>query len=224
MAGPRELPTDEVLVQRLRSGDEETFALVLDSWSGGMLRLAMSFVSTRDSAEEAVQDTWLAVIRGIDGFEGRASLKTWVYRILVNTAKARGTKESRTVPFASLLPQEEEGPTVDAERFRAPGERYAGHWVAGQEPRPWDIPEDHVLRGEVREVIAAAIDELPPRLRTVITLRDVAGYGSDEVCALLEISPGNQRVLLHRGRALLRRKLEAYLSGAHDVASGRGHA
>ncbi|MGW9074261.1 RNA polymerase sigma factor [Streptomyces yangpuensis] len=224
MAGPRELPPDEVLVQRLRAGDEETFALVLDSWSGSMLRLAMSFVSTKASAEEAVQDTWLAVIRGIDGFEGRASLKTWVYRILVNTAKARGTKESRTVPFASLLPEEEEGPTVDAERFRAPGEQYAGHWVAGHEPRPWHIPEDHVLRGEVREVIAEAIDELPRRLRTVVTLRDVAGYGSDEVCSLLEISPGNQRVLLHRGRALLRRKLESYLSGAHDVASGRGHA
>ncbi|MGW2563211.1 RNA polymerase sigma factor [Streptomyces sp. NPDC001514] len=224
MAGPRELPPDEVLVQRLRAGDEETFALVLDSWSGGMLRLAMSFVSTKDSAEEAVQDTWLAVIRGINGFEGRASLKTWVYRILVNTAKARGTKESRTVPFASLLPEEEEGPTVDAERFRAPGERYAGHWVAGQEPRPWHIPEDHVLRGEVREVIAGAIDELPPRLRTVITLRDVAGYGSDEVCSLLEISPGNQRVLLHRGRALLRRKLESYLFSAYGVEGGRGRA
>ncbi|GLX19583.1 MULTISPECIES: RNA polymerase sigma factor [Streptomyces] len=220
MAGPRELPPDEVLVQRLRDGDEETFALVLDSWSGGMLRLATSFVSTRASAEEAVQDTWLAVIRGIGGFEGRASLKTWVYRILVNTAKARGTKESRTVPFASLLP-EEEGPTVDAERFRAPGEPYAGHWIPGQKPRPWHLPEDHVLRGEVREVISAAIDELPPRLRTVITLRDVAGYGSDEVCSLLEISPGNQRVLLHRGRALLRRKLESYLFDAQGVAGGR---
>ncbi|MFH7595718.1 sigma-70 family RNA polymerase sigma factor [Streptomyces racemochromogenes] len=223
MAAPRELPSDEVLVQRLRAGDEETFALVLDSWSGGMLRLAMSFVSTKDSAEEAVQDTWLAVIRGIDNFEGRASLKTWVYRILVNTAKARGTKESRTVPFASLLP-EEAGPTVDAERFRAPGEQYAGHWVAGQEPRPWHIPEDHVLRGEVRELIAEAIDELPPRLRAVVTLRDVAGYGSEEVCSLLEISPGNQRVLLHRGRALLRRKLESYLFGAQGVAGGRGRA
>ncbi|MFE5814027.1 RNA polymerase sigma factor [Streptomyces sp. NPDC056479] len=224
MAGARELPPDEVLVQRLRDGHEETFALVLDTWSGGMLRLAMSFVSTKDSAEETVQDTWLAVIRGIGDFEGRSSLKTWVYRILVNTAKARGTKESRTVPFASLLPEEEDGPTVDAERFRGPGERYAGHWAVGQEPRPWRLPEDHVLRGEVREVIEEAIEELPPRLRTVITLRDVEGYGSDEVCSLLEISPGNQRVLLHRARALLRRKLENYLSGAHDVAGERGRA
>ncbi|MFF3245459.1 RNA polymerase sigma factor [Streptomyces sp. NPDC002870] len=221
MAGARELPPDEVLVERLRDGDEETFALVLDTWSGGLLRLAMSFVSTKATAEEAVQDTWLAVIRGISAFEGRSSLKTWVYRILVNTAKARGAKESRTVPFASLLP-EEEGPTVDASRFRAPGERYAGHWAVGQEPLPWHVPEDHVLRGEVREMIAEALDELPPRLRTVITLRDVAGYGSEEVCSLLEISPGNQRVLLHRARAFMRRKLETYLSGAHDIAGGRG--
>ncbi|MEU3300187.1 sigma-70 family RNA polymerase sigma factor [Streptomyces sp. NPDC006678] len=223
MAGARELPPDEVLVQRLRDGDEQTFTQVLDTWSSGMLRLAMSFVSTKASAEEAVQDTWLAVIKGISDFEGRSSLKTWVYRILVNTAKARGTKESRTVPFASLLP-EEEGPTVDTSRFRASGEQYAGHWAVGQEPRPWHVPEDYVLRGEVREVIAEALDELPPRLRTVVTLRDVAGYGSEEVCSLLEISPGNQRVLLHRARAFLRRKLEEYVSGAHDVAGGRGRA
>ncbi|WP_326798220.1 sigma-70 family RNA polymerase sigma factor [Streptomyces sp. NBC_01808] len=219
MAGARELPADEVLVQRLRDGDEETFALVLDAWSGGMLRLARSFVSTKASAEEAVQDTWLAVIRGIGDFEGRSSLKTWVYRILVRTAKARGTKESRTVPFASLLP-EEEGPTVDASRFRGPGEEYPGHWAVGQEPRPWNLPEDHVLRGEVLGVISEALDELPDRLRTVITLRDVAGYGSEEVCSLLEISPGNQRVLLHRARAFLRRKLEGYVPSAYDVAAG----
>ncbi|MFJ8159929.1 RNA polymerase sigma factor [Streptomyces sp. NPDC096136] len=219
MGGGRELPPDEVLVQRLRDGDEEAFALVLDTWSGGMIRLAMSFVSTRASAEEAVQDTWLAVIRGVDDFEGRSSLKTWVYRILVNTAKARGTKESRTLPFASLLP-EEEGPTVDPSRFRGSDEQHPGHWVVGQEPRHQHIPEDHVLRDEVREMIAQALDELPPRLRTVIALRDVEGYPSEEVCALLEISPGNQRVLLHRARAILRRKLEAYLSSAHDVAVG----
>ncbi|MBZ9645502.1 RNA polymerase sigma factor [Streptomyces sp. PSKA30] len=221
MAGARELPPDKVLVQRLRDGDEETFALVLDTWSGGMLRLAMSFVSTKASAEEAVQDTWLAVVKGIGDFEGRASLKTWVYRILVNTAKACGTKESRTLPFASLLP-EEEGPTVDASRFRPFGERYAGHWAVGQEPRDWHIPEDHVLRGEVRGVIAEAIDELPPGLRAVVTLRDVAGYGSEEVCSLLEISPGNQRVLLHRAGAFLRRKLEVYVSSTQDVTTGGG--
>ncbi|MEU8969435.1 sigma-70 family RNA polymerase sigma factor [Streptomyces monashensis] len=219
MAGVGGLPPDEVLVERLRGGDEEMFALVLDTWSGGMLRLAMSFVSSKASAEEAVQDTWLAVIRGIGGFEGRSSLKTWVYRILVRTAKARGAKESRTVPFASLLP-EDEGPTVDATRFRAPDQPHPGHWAVGQEPSAWPVPEDHVLRGEVREVITEALDELPPRLRTVITLRDVAGYDAREVCSLLEISPGNQRVLLHRARALLRRRLEVYLSGAQEAAVG----
>ncbi|MFE0731674.1 RNA polymerase sigma factor [Streptomyces antibioticus] len=223
MAGAPELPSEDVLVQRLRDGDEETFALLLTAWSGSMLRLAMSFVPTKASAEETVQDTWLAVIRGINAFEGRSTLKTWVYRILVNTAKTRGAKESKTVPFASLLP-EEEGPTVDASRFRPPGEKYAGHWAVGQEPRPWHIPENHVLRGEVREIIAEAIDELPPRLRRVIVLRDVVGYEVHEVCSLLEISPGKQRVLLHRGRALLRRRLEEYLSGAHDVAGGRDRA
>ncbi|MFC8308582.1 RNA polymerase sigma factor [Streptomyces olivaceus] len=221
MAGAHELPPDEVLVQRLRSGDEEAFALVLDTWSGGMLRLASSFVSTKASAEEAVQDTWLAVIKGIGDFEGRSSLKTWVYRILVRTAKTRGTKESRTVPFTSLLPEEAEA-TVDASRFRSPGERYAGHWAVGQEPRPWHLPEDHVLRGEIRELIADALDDLPPRLRAVLTLRDVEGYGSQEVCSLLEISPGNQRVLLHRARAMLRSRLDAYASSPDDAHAGGG--
>jgi RNA polymerase sigma-70 factor (ECF subfamily) len=220
MAGARELPPDEVLVQRLRDGDEQAFALVLDAWSGGLLRLAMSFVATRASAEEVVQDTWLAVIRGISDFEGRSSLRTWVYRIHVNMAKARGTKENRTVPFASLLPEEDE-PTVAPSRFRAAGERYAGHWALGQQPRPWHIPEEYALRGEVRDVIAKALNELPPRLRVVITLRDVAGYGSEEVCSLLEISPGNQRVLLHRARAALRSKLEDYQSDVRDVIGGR---
>lgn len=210
----RELPPDEVLLQRLRDGDEQAFAVVVDTWSGGMHRLALSFVSTKASAEEVVQDTWLAVIRAIARFEGRSSLKTWVYRILVNTAKARGTKEHRTVPFASLRP-EQDGPTVEPSRFRPAGEPLAGHWAVGQQPHPW--PEEHALLDEVRTVIARALDELPPRLRTVIMLRDVAGYESDEVCSLLEISPGNQRVLLHRARAVLRRKLEEY----HSIGARR---
>jgi RNA polymerase sigma-70 factor (ECF subfamily) len=223
MKRARELPLDEVLVQRLRDGDEQTFSLVLDSWSKGMLHLAMSFVSTKASAEEVVQDTWLAVFRGICGFEGRSSLKTWVYRILVNIAKARGVKERQTLPFASIV-SEGEGPTVDPSRFRPPGEQHAGHWAVGQEPRHWHIPEDSALRGEVRGVIEKAIEELPPRLRTVITLRDVAGYGSEEVCSMLEISPGNQRVLLHRARAALRRKLEHYFSSTYDTVGERKRA
>ncbi|WP_254715983.1 RNA polymerase sigma factor [Actinomadura sp. WMMB 499] len=213
-----ELPPDELIVERLRAGDEEIFALLLDAWCPGLMRLALTFVSTKSSAEEVVQETWLAVIRGIDGFEGRSSLKTWVYRIMVNTAKARGSRESRTLPFASLLP-EDSGPTVDPSRFRGQDDEWPRHWASGQEPRPWQLPEEQALRGEVQRVIADALDALPPRLRTVITLRDVEGYRSDEVCDLLEISPGNQRVLLHRARAAVRRELENYFS---TVPGGRG--
>ncbi|MDT9691855.1 sigma-70 family RNA polymerase sigma factor [Streptomyces sp. P9(2023)] len=219
--GRTAVPPDEVLTARLRAGDEETFGLVLDAWSGGMVRLAMSFVSTRDTAEEVVQETWLAVFRGIDGFEGRSMLKTWVYRILVNIARTRGAQEHRTVPFASLLP-EDEGPTVDASRFQPPGDPHPSHWTSGGKPQPWQTPEGQALRGEARAVITAALDELPARLRTVITLRDVEGYESQEVCTLLGITPGNQRVLLHRARAAVRARLEDYFAGTPSLALGAG--
>ncbi|MEV0118444.1 sigma-70 family RNA polymerase sigma factor [Streptomyces sp. NPDC050844] len=208
-----------MLIARLRAGDEETFGLVLDAWSAGMVRLALSFVSTRATAEEVVQETWLAVFRGIDGFEGRSALKTWVYRILVNIARGRGAQEHRTVPFASLLP-EEEGPTVDASRFQAADDPHPGHWTSCGQPQPWHTPEGQALRGEARSVITAALAELPARLRTVITLRDVEGYESQEVCKLLEISPGNQRVLLHRARAAVRSRLEEYFTAAPPLALG----
>ncbi|MET9411060.1 sigma-70 family RNA polymerase sigma factor [Streptomyces sp. NPDC002935] len=210
-----------MLTARLQAGDEEAFGLVLDAWSAGMVRLAMSFVSTRATAEDVVQETWLAVIRGIDGFEGRSMLKTWVYRILVNIARARGAKEHRTVPFTSLLP-EDEGPTVDPSRFQAADDPHPSHWTSGGKPKPWETPEGQALRGEARAVITAALAELPARLRTVITLRDVEGYESQEVCSLLGISPGNQRVLLHRARAAVRARLEDYFAGAQPLALRNG--
>lgn len=197
------LPADDVLVAGLRSGDEATFSSLLDSWSPSMLRLARAFVSTDASAEEVVQDTWLAVIRGVQGFHGASSLRTWVYRILVNTAKKRGVKEKRTIPWTSVEP--DGGPTVDPSRFRAAADSYPGHWR--EFPEPW------VLDGELRSVVGRALDELPERQRVVVALRDVEGHTSEEVCALLEISPANQRVLLHRGRALVRNRLEAYFAG-----------
>lgn len=203
------LPADDVLVAELRTGVEATFALVVDAWSGSMLRLARSFVSTDASAEEVVQEAWLAVVRGIDRFEGRSSLRTWVYRILVNTAKKRGVKEHRTVPFASLHP-EDEGPTVDPDRFRPPGDPYPGHWAIGRGPRPWSEPEDAAERAELARCLAAAVAALPDRHRTVLTLRDVEGYAADEVCELLDLSAGNQRVILHRARAAVRAELERY--------------
>jgi RNA polymerase sigma-70 factor (ECF subfamily) len=203
------LPPDAELAARLRSRDAAAFALVVDAWSAGMLRLARSFVSTPDSAAEVVQDTWLAVIKGLDGFEARSSLRTWVYRILVNTAKRRGLREGRVVPLSSLA--EDSGPTVDPTRFGGAGDEYPGHWL--DFPARWPSPEQHALSGELRSVLGAALESLPDRQRVVITLRDVEGYTSDEVCTILEISAANQRVLLHRARAVVRTRLEVYYAG-----------
>ncbi len=202
---------------RLRARDEAAFALVLDAWSTGMQRLARSFVSTTDSAAEVVQESWLAVLQGIGRFEGRSSLRTWVYRILVNTAKRRGAREGRTVPWSSLT-TDDEGPTVDPTRFCGPGDPFAGHWR--EFPAPWPAsPEQETLADEVRAQVARALAELPDRQRVVITLRDVEGYGSDEVCSILDITAANQRVLLHRARAFVRSRLEEYFA---TVESARG--
>jgi RNA polymerase sigma-70 factor (ECF subfamily) len=208
-----ELPPDDVLVAGLRAGDEATFVRLLDAWSQSMLRLARAFVSTQDSAEEVVQDAWLAVLRGIDRFEGRSALKTWVHRILVNTAKNRGVREKRTVPWSDL----DAGPTLDPGRFQGSGGEYPGHWR--QFPQAWPSPESAVLAGEVQRVIGAALAELPARQCLVLSLRDVDGHGSAEVCAMLEISAPNQRVLLHRARATVRARLETYFAG-HPAPTG----
>jgi RNA polymerase sigma-70 factor (ECF subfamily) len=206
------LPPDQVVVDRLKAGDEAMFARLLDTWSRGMLRAARSYVATHESAEDVVQETWLAVLRGIDRFEARASLRTWVYRVLVNIAKTRGVKDSRSVPFADLTPDgasADGGPTVDPARFRGAGDPYPGHWK--QFPAAWPA-DTEIERREVRSRIDHAVGDLPHRQRIVITLRDIEGYSSDEVCAILEISAANQRVLLHRARAAVRGRLEEYFS------------
>jgi RNA polymerase sigma-70 factor (ECF subfamily) len=213
-----ELPTDADLVHRLRTRDEHAFALVLDAWSGGMARVARSIVSTHASADEVVQDAWLAVVQGIGSFEGRSSLKTWVYRILVNTAKRRAIREGRHVSWSPVA-GEDDTPTVDPARFGGPGDRCPGHWLAF--PAPWPSPEQDMLAGEVQSQVEAALAELPDRQRVVITLRDVEGYSSDDVCSILQISAANQRVLLHRARAFVRGKLEEYFvaSAPTDVGT-----
>ncbi len=175
-----------------------------------MLLLARTFVSTEASAEEVVQETWLAVIRGIHGFEGRSSLRTWVYQILVNTAKRRGVRESRVVPWGTLT-EDDRASTVDPALFRDDDDQYPGGWRSF--PQEWDSAEGSVLAGEVRAHLRAAIDALPERKRVVITLRDVMGHSSDEVCDMLEISGANQRVLLHRARAAVRAQLAGFLVG-----------
>jgi RNA polymerase sigma-70 factor (ECF subfamily) len=219
------LPPDDELLRRLQQRDEATFVLVLDAWSPGMLRLARSLVTTRASAEEVVQDTWLAVVGGLSSFQGRSSLRTWVYRILVNTAKRRGQRESRTVLWSSWEPDQAElsEPTVDPARFQDATEDYPGHWRSF--PQPWPSPEGAALQAEVRARVQEALEALPARQRVVVTLRDVEGYSSEEVCEILGISAANQRVLLHRGRAAVRGRLEEYFA-SHEASAtdGEGRA
>ena len=208
------LPDDEAVLARLRAGDEAMFALVLDTWSPGLRRLARTHVSTDATADEVLQDTWIAVIQGLDRFEGRSALRTWVYRILLNTAKTRAVREARTVPAGQLvgdaLADAEAGPTVDPSRFRGPDDTAAGGWL--HPPGAWPSPEGAAVARETREQIAAALARLPERQRAVVALRDVDGWSSEEVCEIMGITAGNQRILLHRGRAALRASLEQYFS------------
>lgn len=203
---------DRELVRALRAGDERAFAELLERYSGQLLRVAMIYAPSRAVAEEIVQDTWIGVIRGIDRFEGRSTLKTWIFRILTNTAKTRAEREGRTVPFASLARDAGgDEPSVEPDRFLDQSHpTWAGHW--NEYPRSWQrIPDERLVSKEIRGVVDAAIATLPESQRAVITLRDVDGFGSEEVCELLALSEGNQRVLLHRARSKVRRALEEYL-------------
>jgi RNA polymerase sigma-70 factor (ECF subfamily) len=201
---------DDVLVAALRARDEAAFAWLLDRYDRSLHRVAMSFVPSRAVADEVVQETWLGVVRGIAGFEGRSSLKTWIFRILMNVGRTRGEREQRTVPFASALDGGE--PSFAPERFRTTGP-YPRHWATP--PEPWDEqPVDRLLASETLAIVRGAIDRLPANQRAVICLRDIDGWTSVEVCALLDVSEVNQRVLLHRARARVRQALEDYLGGA----------
>ena len=187
---------DGDLLLRLRSGDEQAFVTLVERYHEPMLRLAISFVPSRAVAEEVVQDTWLAVLRGLDGFEGRSSLRTWVFRILVNRARTTGTREQRRVPVAD--PE----PAVDPSRFDA-----SGSWA--DPPERWiETAEARIEAGKLADRIRARMDDLPARQRQVVILRDVEEMSSEEVCAVLAISEANQRVLLHRGRSRLRQLFE----------------
>jgi RNA polymerase sigma-70 factor (ECF subfamily) len=201
---------DPDLVAALRAGDEETFRRLVREWHAPLLRVAQMFVPSRAIAEDVVQETWLRVLRALDRFEGRSSLKTWVFRILVNTAKTRAQREGRVIPFSALHdPARIPDAAVDPDRFRPEDdERFPGHWSAP----PRELPEERLLAAETREVIARAIDGLPATQRSVITLRDVEGWSSDEVRNALDVTEVNQRVLLHRARAKVRQALEDYLA------------
>jgi RNA polymerase sigma-70 factor, ECF subfamily len=210
--------TDEQrLIESLKAGDERAFARLLDEYSSALFRVAMAHVGTRSVAEEVVQETWLGVINGIDRFQGRSSLKTWIFRILTNTAKTRGQRERRIVPFSALGPADDE-PSVDADRFFPPDHaRYPDHWALG--PTAWETPEEGLLSAETRELILRAIDELPEAQRAVVTLRDVQGWSPEEVCDALQLSDGNQRVLLHRARTKVRAVLESYFGAVEETVA-----
>jgi RNA polymerase sigma-70 factor, ECF subfamily len=206
------------LLERLRGGDEAAFRALVKEHDRAMRRLASSFVASPAVADEVVQETWLAVIRGLDAFEGRASLKTWIFRILVNRAKSRGARERRITPFSSfpVLVEDEAGPTVDPDRFRRGDDPFAGYW-ATPPSRFFELPEERLLAGETVELIERAISALPERQQQVIRLRDVDGWDADEVCESLDISAANQRVLLHRARAAVRAALEEHMSEVVQV-------
>jgi RNA polymerase sigma-70 factor (ECF subfamily) len=204
-------PEDIALVQALRAGDETAFARLVEEYHASLVRLATMYVKSRAVAEEVAQDTWLGVLKGIDRFEGRSTLKTWIFRILTNTAKTRAQREGRSIPFSSLAGDDPGEPSVEPERFLDQAHpTWGGHWDAY--PRSFDeIPESRLVSKETRELVEQAIEQLPEGQRLVIRLRDVEGFGSEEVCQVLGISEGNQRVLLHRARSRVRAALEAYL-------------
>jgi RNA polymerase sigma-70 factor, ECF subfamily len=217
VAPPVADPAERRLVERLRNGDEQAFMELVDRYGASLLRVALLFVSSRAVAEEVVQETWLAVFSGIDRFEGRSSLRTWIYRIVANIAKTRGAAEGRSVPFSSLAGDDETDRGVEPSWFYDANGRNPGGWTTF--PEDWrGIPEARLLGNETLRRIGRAIEHLPPLQAEVIRLRDVLGWSSDEVRDALDLSDVNQRVLLHRARTRVRRELDEYLrTGSEDA-------
>src|SRR3954453_8279390 len=212
-------PSDESgLLAALRSGDRAAFEQLVDVLSPGLLRVAMQHTPSRAVAEEVVQDTWIAVIDGIDRFEGRSSLRTWIYRILLNIARTRGKRERRTLPFSYFRRRAEEGgdePAVEPERFQGRRGEEPGGWA--RPPIEWAAPEDRLATAEARQVMLEAIAGLPPRQREVITMRDLQGLTAEEARNALGVKETNQRVLLHRARSKVRAALERYFAEEASV-------
>jgi RNA polymerase sigma-70 factor (ECF subfamily) len=204
---------DAELLARLRAGDTAAFTSIVDEWSAVMLSVARRYVRDRQAAEDVLQETWLGVMTGLVRFEGRSSLRSWTFSILINRAKTRRSRDARVVCSTGLDQVEPSGPTVDPARFQGPDGSHPGHWTSTGAPRPWEQPERQVLDREIGALIGRALDGLPDRQSQVVRMRDVAGMSAEETCAALQLSPGNQRVLLHRGRAALRAALEDYHQG-----------
>jgi RNA polymerase sigma-70 factor (ECF subfamily) len=200
------------LLAAVRQGDEDAFALLIDRYHPSLVRIATLFVRDRGVAEDVAQETWIGVLRGLGRFQGRSSFRTWLFGILANQARRRGERERRTVPFSALArpPGAREEPAVEPDRFLPAGDEWGGHWASA--PAEWSVtPEETLLSSEMRREITRAIAGLPPNQQAVITLRDVEGWESAEVCNVLRLTPTNQRVLLHRARSRVRQALEQYL-------------
>lgn len=208
---PRE--DESLLVEALRAGDERAFTRLVERYHTGMIRFAQQYVPDRSVAEGVVQEAWLGVLRGLDRFEARSSLKTWIFGIVLNCARARARRDRRTISFSELeqVTAEPFEPAVDPSRFRGPTDQYPGGWIAF--PASWGAsPDQRLLAAEARERIRDAIARLPIGQRQVVLLRDVQGFSAEEACSVLQVSESNQRVLLHRGRARVRQALERYLT------------
>jgi RNA polymerase sigma-70 factor (ECF subfamily) len=207
------LADDRTVVAALRQGDERTFVAIVERYHAALVRLALTYVHDRAVAEEVAQEAWLGMLTGLPRFAGRASLRTWLFQILINCARASHRREAHAIPF-STLGEEDNAPSVEPERFHAHDHRWAGHWSAP--PQPW--PEEHLLATEVGSEVESAIRRLPPHQRAVLTLRDVEGLTAAEVCQVLGISDANERVLLHRARSRVRQALETYLQATEGAA------
>jgi RNA polymerase sigma-70 factor (ECF subfamily) len=209
--------TDLALVERLRAGDETAFMMLVEQHQAGMLRIARMYVQSRAVAEEVVQEAWLGIVKGLERFQGRSSLRTWMYRIVANIARTRARAEGRSVPFSSLTGDDEADTGVDAAWFQGSAGRFPGGWRVF--PDTWtEVPEDRLVGDETLERIGRAIATLPPMQAEVIRLRDVLGWTSEEVRNALDLSETNQRVLLHRARSRVRRELHGYLTSGSEPA------
>lgn len=202
----RRLP-DKKLISALKRGDEAAFVELVDRHHGSLVRIAQTYVRDHSIAEEVAQETWLIVLKGLDDFQGRSSLKTWIFSILINRAKTRGARERRHIPVSTLSDSDE--PSVASDRFFPPDHpQHTLQWR--QAPQPW--PEEMLVMQETVELVREAVQALPPAQQIVFGLRDVEGWAAHEVCEALELTPGNERVLLHRARARLRAQLENYFN------------
>jgi RNA polymerase sigma-70 factor, ECF subfamily len=209
-------PGDDALLARLQAGEERAFDELVNRHHGALIRMAMGHVASREAAEEVVQDTWMAVIEGLTRFEGRSSLRTWIFGILIHKAKDRGIREKRHTTFSACESCDDGEEAIDPSRFQQSGE-WAGHWAFP--PQPWDdrTPEKLLASHQAVTAMNKAIEALPPTLKDVLIMRDIEGMASEEVCALLKITETNLYVRLHRARERVRRAVETYLEGSAPV-------